>query len=110
MSYNINMTTTGDPAISRLAAVSVKIPDFLPQHPSLWIRQAEAQFVLANVSQDSTKYYHLYFLRFLLFGPDPTDFDLIKIQFQYNRLVSDSSFVTLLLNNFLLFSKQLMKN
>ena|SRR6218665_1776515 len=59
MSYNINMTTTGDPAISRLAAVSVKIPDFLPQHPSLWIRQAEAQFVLANVSQDSTKYYHL---------------------------------------------------
>ena len=42
-----------------VAHVSVKIGAFWKRHPQLWFTQLEAQFQLANVTSDSTKYYHL---------------------------------------------------
>ncbi|XP_055522869.1 uncharacterized protein LOC129717050 [Wyeomyia smithii] len=41
------------------AAVSVKLPDFWRSDPAMWFAQAEAQFVLAGVVRDDTKYYHI---------------------------------------------------
>lgn len=41
------------------AAVSVKLPDFWKSDPTMWFAQAEAQFILAGVVQDDTKYYHI---------------------------------------------------
>lgn len=41
------------------AAVAVKLPDFWKSDPSMWFAQAEAQFVLAGVVQDETKFYHI---------------------------------------------------
>lgn len=41
------------------AAVSVKLPDFWKSDPSMWFAQAEAQFTLAGVARDDTKFYHI---------------------------------------------------
>lgn len=41
------------------AAVAVKLPEFWKSDPTMWFAQAEAQFALAGVVQDETKYYHI---------------------------------------------------
>lgn len=41
------------------AAVAVKLPDFWKNDPVMWFAQAEAQFALANVLRDDTKFYHI---------------------------------------------------
>ncbi|XP_058447785.1 uncharacterized protein LOC131428121 [Malaya genurostris] len=43
----------------RTAAVSVKLPEFWKTDPEMWFAQAEAQFVLGNVTKDETKFYHI---------------------------------------------------
>lgn len=41
------------------AAVAVKLPEFWKNDPAMWFAQAEAQFALAGVVRDDTKYYHI---------------------------------------------------
>lgn len=41
------------------AAVSVKLPDFWEDDPNMWFAQAEAQFHLARITQDETKFWHI---------------------------------------------------
>lgn len=49
-----------DPGTSSVAVhVAVKLPDFWRSDPTMWFAQAEAQFALANVVQDQTKFYHI---------------------------------------------------
>lgn len=43
----------------KIAALAVKIPDFIHASPSLWYRQVQAQFVLAGVTREETQYYHV---------------------------------------------------
>ncbi|XP_072948060.1 uncharacterized protein [Epargyreus clarus] len=38
--------------------VGVRMPPFYPDKPGLWFAQLESQFVLANITVDSTKYHH----------------------------------------------------
>lgn len=40
-------------------AVGLKLPTFWTLQPHVWFTQAEAQFHLRNITQDSTKYYHV---------------------------------------------------
>lgn len=42
-----------------LNAVAVKLPTFWTIQPNVWFAQAEAQFHIKNVTQDSTKYYYV---------------------------------------------------
>ncbi|XP_055527693.1 uncharacterized protein LOC129720264 [Wyeomyia smithii] len=42
-----------------IAAVAVKLPDFWKSDPTMWFAQAEAQFALAGVTQDETKFHHI---------------------------------------------------
>lgn len=42
-----------------VAAVGVKVPPFWPHKPTLWFVNLEAQFALANITADSTRYAHL---------------------------------------------------
>lgn len=51
--------TQAQPHNLTAAAVSVKLPDFWRNDPAMWFAQAEAQFVLAGVVADETKYYHI---------------------------------------------------
>ncbi|XP_055527745.1 uncharacterized protein LOC129720309, partial [Wyeomyia smithii] len=37
----------------------VKLPEFWKTDPEMWFAQAEAQFILANVTKDDTKFYHI---------------------------------------------------
>lgn len=41
------------------AAVSVKLPEFWKTDPEMWFAQAEAQFILGNITKDDTKFYHI---------------------------------------------------
>lgn len=41
------------------AGVAVKLPEFWKNDPVMWFAQAEAQFALANVVRDDTKFYHI---------------------------------------------------
>lgn len=44
---------------NQVLAVGLKLPTFWTLQPHVWFAQAEAQFHLRNISQDSTKYYHV---------------------------------------------------
>ncbi|XP_023231811.1 uncharacterized protein LOC111631739 [Centruroides sculpturatus] len=50
------MESAGVPQISRVA---VKPPPFWKNNPTLWFAQLEAQFAIANVSANITKYYYV---------------------------------------------------
>ena len=39
--------------------VGVRIPPFYSEKPALWFSQMEAQFVLANIKSDETKFYYI---------------------------------------------------
>lgn len=41
------------------AGVAIKLPDFWKNDPVMWFAQAEAQFALANVVRDHTKFYYI---------------------------------------------------
>lgn len=47
------------PAVTATAAVSVKLPDFWKNDPNMWFAQAEAQFSLAQITKDETKFWHI---------------------------------------------------
>ena len=40
-------------------AVGIKLPTFWTSQPNVWFTQAEAQFHIRNITQDSTKYYYV---------------------------------------------------
>lgn len=40
-------------------AVTVKLPDFWTTRPLIWFAQAEAQFQLRNITQESTRFYYV---------------------------------------------------
>ncbi|KAM9327638.1 uncharacterized protein KZ484_019100 [Pholidichthys leucotaenia] len=40
-------------------AVTVQLPDFWREDPASWFLQAEAQFILAGITADDTKFYHI---------------------------------------------------
>ena len=44
---------------AKVSAVSVKLPTFWPDKVKLWFAQAEAQFLLRNITVDKTKYEHM---------------------------------------------------
>lgn len=41
---------------AKISAVSLKLPTFWPDKPSIWFAQVEAQFQIANIVGDTTKY------------------------------------------------------
>lgn len=41
------------------SSVAVKLPEFWKSDPAMWFAQAESQFILANVTKDSTKFHHI---------------------------------------------------
>lgn len=61
MSQDRDNITTDSPTNSTdasLCHISVKIPPFWPDKPTLWFAQLDAQFALAKISSDETKFYH----------------------------------------------------
>lgn len=60
MMEGANDAILGDQQVDRIAAsVAVKLPDFWKNDPDMWFAQAEAQFALANVTKDETRFYHI---------------------------------------------------
>lgn len=51
------MTTAESSAAT--ASVAIKLPEFWKSDPAMWFAQAEAQFILAGVTRDATKFYHI---------------------------------------------------
>lgn len=47
---------TAGPSVSR---VSVRLPPFWPEDPEVWFVQAEAQFQISGIKDDTTKFYHV---------------------------------------------------
>ena len=44
---------------NEVAGISVKIPPFWAEQPALWFAQVEAQFLVAGITQDATKFGHV---------------------------------------------------
>jgi hypothetical protein len=42
-----------------ISRVAVRLPPFWPERPDAWFSQAEAQFSLAGITNESTKFYHI---------------------------------------------------
>jgi hypothetical protein len=43
---------------AEVSRVAVRLPPFWPERPALWFAQAEAQFFLAGISSEKTKFFH----------------------------------------------------
>lgn len=60
MSTNGNASAFFDAEDARaVASVAVKLPEFWKSDPAMWFAQAEAQFALAGVTKDITKFNHI---------------------------------------------------
>jgi hypothetical protein len=51
--------TTNSPMPTEISRVAVRLPPFWAERPVLWFAQAEAQFSLAGVNNEKTKFYHV---------------------------------------------------
>lgn len=47
------------PNNAKVEGVAVKLPVFWPEEPEVWFLQVEAQFELAGIKTESTKFYHI---------------------------------------------------
>ena len=54
-----NDTARGSNGQNNAHAVAVRVPTFWPDKISLWFKQLEAQFTIAGVTRDSTKFSHV---------------------------------------------------
>lgn len=43
---------------AEVSRIGVRVPPFYPDKPALWFAQLESQFVLSNITVDSTKYHY----------------------------------------------------
>jgi hypothetical protein len=44
---------------TEVARVAVRLPAFWPNRPAAWFTQADAQFLLAGITNELTKFYHV---------------------------------------------------
>jgi hypothetical protein len=47
------------PETAQISRVGIRAPPFWPEKPAVWFAQLEGQYVLARITQDATKFYHL---------------------------------------------------
>ena len=52
-------TTATPPLLASVDVVGLKLGSFWTDRPSVWFRQAESQFVIKNITVESTKYHHV---------------------------------------------------
>jgi hypothetical protein len=52
------METTTSTQPAEIARVTVRLPPILAERPTMWFAQAEAQFSLAGISNERTKFHH----------------------------------------------------
>ncbi|XP_063897018.1 uncharacterized protein LOC135118570 [Helicoverpa armigera] len=52
-------TSKADGDSAESCRVGVRVPPFYPEKPALWFAQMDAQFALANIKTDETKYYYV---------------------------------------------------
>jgi hypothetical protein len=53
------MQTTDNSAPAEVSTVAVRLPPFWAERPAVWFAQAEAQFALAGISSEQTKFYYV---------------------------------------------------
>ncbi|XP_076656373.1 uncharacterized protein LOC143361017 [Halictus rubicundus] len=53
------MTDSASNTDAAVARIAVRVPPFWEKNPTTWFRQLESQFVLAGITQDSTKYHYV---------------------------------------------------
>jgi hypothetical protein len=50
---------TNDTTPAEISRVAVRLPPFWPERPDIWFSQAEAQFSMAGISSETTKFCHV---------------------------------------------------
>jgi hypothetical protein len=50
---------TNDTTSAEISIVAVHLPPFWPERPNVSFSQAEAQFALAGITSETTKFYHV---------------------------------------------------
>jgi hypothetical protein len=53
------MQTTDNSAPAEVSRVAVRLPPFWAERPAVWFAQAEAQYALAGISSEQTKFYYV---------------------------------------------------
>jgi hypothetical protein len=54
-----NAAEVTPPETAHISRVGIRAPPFWPEKPAVWFAQLEGQFVLARITQDATKFYHV---------------------------------------------------
>lgn len=52
-------STQQDSRPQDVSSLQVRLPPFWPQNPQVWFHQVEAQFCLARITSETTRYYHV---------------------------------------------------
>jgi hypothetical protein len=53
------MDTADSLSRTEISRVSVRLPPFWAERPTVWFTQAEAQFSLAGITSEKTKFFHV---------------------------------------------------
>jgi hypothetical protein len=53
------MQTTDSSVPAEISRVAVQLPPFWVERPAVWFAQAEAQFTMAGISSEQTKFYYV---------------------------------------------------
>jgi hypothetical protein len=53
------MEVTDNAPPTEVSRVAVRLPPFWAEQPAVWFAQAEAQFSLAGISSEKTKFFHV---------------------------------------------------
>jgi hypothetical protein len=53
------MQTTDSSVPAEISRVAARLPPFWAEHPAVWFAQAEAQFTLAGINSERTKFYYI---------------------------------------------------
>ena len=52
-------STSPDPAAHNIRHVALKLPPYWPKDPTLWFAQVEAQFTIAKITKEETRFHHV---------------------------------------------------
>ena len=67
------------PTVTEIATIALKLPTFWPADPQVWFPQVESQFVTGKVTNQDTKFHHIFASLPLEFAVDIRDLIIHKL-------------------------------
>ena len=85
MDKDIDTTATQPQSQALAAGVSIKLPPYCPDDPTIWFAQVESQFVTRGITSEQTKYSHVVASLQPLYAKEVRDIWFLRPQSSHTR-------------------------